>query len=65
MEALAVFLILDLHIVLLAYLIRNREAIKKWMNAPYYAENDRELYLTRRKEDVEKELAWIEAEKTK
>jgi hypothetical protein len=56
---------LDLEILLVLYAYREREAIKKWIKAPYFAEDDRELKLQRRKDDIEKELAWIEANKTK
>ena len=63
MEAMIAFIAIDVEVLLLAYAYRRREDIRKWLNAPYYADNDRALSLTRRKEDIEKELAWIEANK--
>jgi hypothetical protein len=65
MDALIAFFLIDLHIIIIAAAVRYRENIKKWLNTPYSPEDDRELYLTRRREDIEKELAWIEANKTK
>ena len=35
---------------------RNRAAISRWLNSPYYAADDRRLKLRRRIEDSEKEL---------
>lgn len=43
-----------------AVLYRNRISVAKWLNAPYYADEDRKLKLKRRIEDSEKELADIE-----
>jgi len=40
----------------LAIAFKNRNAIKRWLNTPYYAEDDRRLRLHRRMEDAQKEL---------
>jgi len=53
---LLVLIFLALLCLVLAIVYRNRVAVKKWLNAPYYAEDDRKLNLQRRKEDCEKEL---------
>lgn len=44
----------------IAVLYRNRASVSKWLNAPYYADEDRKLRLKRRIEDSQKELADIE-----
>lgn len=43
-----------------AILYKNRIPVTKWLNAPYYAEDDRKLRLQRRIEDAQKELEAIE-----
>lgn len=48
--------ILALFVVSLAYVYKRRENIKKWLNPPYYAEDDRELRLKRRIQDCQAEL---------
>jgi hypothetical protein len=65
MDSLIAFFLIDLHIIIIAAAVRYREQIKVWLNTPYSPEDDRELYLARRREDIEKELAWIEANKMK
>ena len=38
---------------------KNRASIKRWLNAPYYSEDDREVRLKRRREDIDREIAWL------
>ena len=63
MELFYALLLIDFHIILFAFAYRNRRAIGQWLNWPYYAEDDREVRLRRTKEDAERELSWIEANK--
>ena len=58
-------LFLSIFIVACAIAYKNRAAIKKWLNTPYHAEDDRKLRLQRIIEDAEKELESIEKEEVK
>ena len=53
-------IILALFIIGLAYAYKRRANISKWLNTPYYAEDDRKLKLERRIEDASAELKEIE-----
>lgn len=44
----------------LAMVYKNRAAVKRWLNAPYYTEDDRVIRLKRRMEDTQRELEWLE-----
>ena len=44
----------------LALLYKNRAEVSKWLNTPYYAEEDRKLRLQRKIENAQKELEAIE-----
>jgi len=66
MEGLVVFLILDLHIFLGLMAYKRRRAIGRWLEYPYYTEDDRETMIQRNIEDKkrsiedkEKELVWL------
>jgi hypothetical protein len=63
LEGFIAFLIIDLHILLAAYAYKRRYALLKWLEYPYYAEDDRELRLQRRVEDAQHELDWLRENK--
>ena len=69
MDAAIGFLLVLIFLALLAFSLalvyKNRALVKKWLNAPYYAEDDRKLNLRRRIEDSANELAEIEAAESK
>ena len=52
-------------VFMLGIVYRNRVSISKWLNTPYYAEEDRKLKLQRRIEDAQAELTEIEKAETK
>lgn len=58
-----VMLVICLFLFLLAFAYKNRAWIGKWLDAPYYAEEDRELRLRRELEDCQRELDHIEKRK--
>ncbi len=60
-----VLLFLSLFALVLAILYKRRDYIRRWLNTPYYAEDDRKLRLQRRIEDAKKELEeLLKAEET-
>ena len=48
----------------IAIVYRNRAAVSKWLNTPYYADSDRRLKLRRRIEDAEKEIEVLDKAET-
>ncbi len=69
-DAFMVSIVMGIWILIAAYAYKCRGEIKTWLdtpraNAPYRAENDRELALKRQVEDANRELAWLEAHKKK
>ena len=46
----------------LAILYKNRSPVQKWLNTPYYAEDDRKLKLERRIADATKELEHLQGQ---
>lgn len=69
MDAAAGFILVLIFLLLLAllsgYAYRRRADIAKWLNYPYFACEDRKLYLQRKLEDAQKELEAIEAQEKK
>ncbi len=69
MDAAIGFLLVLISLALLTYALalvyKDRAIVRKWLNAPYYAEDDRKLKLRRRIEDLANELADIEAAESK
>lgn len=57
-----IFLALLVLGVAIAY--RRRNEIRRWLNSPYYAADDRRLRLRRRIEDAEKELEELDKAET-
>lgn len=68
MDAAIGFLLTLVFLALFAYVLglgyKNRVMIQRWLNMPYYAEDDRKLRLKRRIEDSQKELADLEKAET-
>ena len=58
-----VMVVLCLFLFLGGLAYKNRAIIAKWLNAPYYAEDDRELKLSRRIEDCQREVRDIQRRK--
>jgi len=59
-DLLLTLVVLCLFGLFLGFAYRNRASIKKWLNTPYYAEDDRKLKLQRRIEDAQHEIADID-----
>ncbi len=60
-----VLVFLSLFIILIGFTYKQRAQVAKWLNYPYYSVDNREVSLTRKIEDAQAELQWIEKNRDK
>lgn len=60
LSGIGLLFVLTVVILSLAYSFKYRRRISRWLDYPYFAEEDRKLNLKRTIEDAQKELEWVE-----